>query len=305
MYKEVIVELSKNCNLACIMCGFGQEENKREKFMSFSLFKKIIDNVADKTEIIRLNGRGESTLHPNFCKMIDYINCNNPGVHLSLFSNLSYRKPRIIETLIKNDIRLFVSIDSPHPDELENIRIGANFNTIIDNLDKLKTMKSRPFIVFTMQEKNLHQLVNIAHFSLKKECSIIYNVVRRDKGIEEFQYMIKNNLRQIKSDFTDIKKLYSDSELKCFLPSQVSGINLQTENTSLTYGELNKCPALKNELCFQYNGDVTPCNMFNPFIYGNINESSLDKILTSKKKKLFEKTYKEHYYCLNCSCLGV
>jgi len=46
-----------------------------------------------------------------------------------------------------------------------------------------------------------------------------------------------------------------------------------------THGFLNHCPALDSELCILYNGDVTPCNMFNPYVYGNIHKDIINQCL--------------------------
>ena len=62
--EELLIELSQNCNLDCIMCGFGKRNNSRDKFMSFEDFVEIYDKLGDKADKIRLNGRGESTIHP-------------------------------------------------------------------------------------------------------------------------------------------------------------------------------------------------------------------------------------------------
>ena len=63
------------------------------------------------------------------------------------------------------------------------------------------------------------------------------------------------------------------------------------------------CPKIKKELCVLYNGDITPCNMFNPYVYGNIHNESIEEILGGEKRKWFEKNHKSYYYCNNCACL--
>lgn len=59
--KEILIEISQNCNLSCIMCGFGKENNNSKKFMSFDNFVKIFDKVKDNTQSVRLNA-GEKAL---------------------------------------------------------------------------------------------------------------------------------------------------------------------------------------------------------------------------------------------------
>ena len=47
--EEVIVELSFNCNLSCIMCGFGKDVNpvSKEKFLSFENYKRILEKISN------------------------------------------------------------------------------------------------------------------------------------------------------------------------------------------------------------------------------------------------------------------
>jgi len=96
---ELIVELSYNCNISCEMCGFGQHPIDRNKFMSWKQFQSIIDGVGDRAKIVRLNGRGESTIHPQFSEMAAYVRQQLPEAQINLFSNLSFKSDRILQTM--------------------------------------------------------------------------------------------------------------------------------------------------------------------------------------------------------------
>jgi len=305
--EEVIVELSFNCNLSCIMCGFGKDVNpiSKEKFLSFDKYKKILEQIGNKTKAIRLNGRGESTIHPDFIKMVDYTKSKFPNLKIILFSNLSFKKQEIIDSFIKHNIQLFISLDSSQKDELEYIRKGANFNFIINNLEKLKETTIRPFIIFTIQEVNYNRIFEMAEFALKYNCNILYNTIRRDEGIDEFIDIVRNNIDFINKQFEKGKKMFEKTGLQFLFPDQLAGIKLFNSFAQKTHGSLNYCPALNKELCILYDGAVTPCNMFNPYKYGNIFDKSLEDIWYGKERKYFLKTYKTHYYCKNCANLGM
>ena len=195
--KELIIEISYNCNLSCIMCGFGQQAFDKQNFMTLATFEKIVDELANKTDIIRLNGRGESVIHPDFEKMIDYVGENFTDKQINLFTNLSYHKNEIIEKFIKYNVQLFISIDSNIKKELETIRKGADYNLIINNLQHLQKINKRPFIVFTIQELNIDRIKSIANFALDNDCHILYNTVRRDTGIEKFENIVRSEERRV------------------------------------------------------------------------------------------------------------
>nr|WP_321498417.1 radical SAM protein [uncultured Methanolobus sp.] len=302
--KELIVEVSNNCNLACKMCGFGQVPNSPERFMDFSTFKKIIDEIGINAQNIRLNGRGESTIHPNFIDFIEYTKKKCPDSQINLFSNLSFNNPRILKSFLKNDVQLFVSIDSTVEEELKEIRVGCNYEWIISNLKQLSSLKRRPFIVFTVMEDNLHRICDIGTFAVENKCNIIYNTVRRDEGIDIFQNKVKENLAQIQKSYLFLHKYFEKHNLNLFFPDQMAGVQIDTNSAQHTYGQQEECPALTSELCILFNGDVTPCNMFNPYLFGNIIDNDIDSILDDEPRRYFVKNHKSYYYCNNCSCLG-
>jgi MoaA/NifB/PqqE/SkfB family radical SAM enzyme len=281
------------------MCGFGRMNNSKEKFMTFDQFKEIYDSVKDQTQSIRINGRGESTIHPEFKEIVEYIGKEK---EIILFSNGNYSNPIVTELFNNYNFQLYFSMDSTMKSKLESIRKGIKAERLIQNIKSVQEMKKRPFIIFTVQEENIDEIVNIAEFALSMNCNIIYNVVRRDVGIEPFVELVKQKKDEILSSFLVVKEMYSMSLLNSYIPDQMAGVVL-FENETATCGTTEECPNIKTELCILYNGDVTPCNMFNPYIYGNINDSELDEILKGDKFNWFLQNHKSYYYCNNCACL--
>lgn len=297
---EMIIELSQNCNLDCVMCGFGRRNNSPEKFMSFDDFLKIYTSIGNRSNKIRLNGRGESSIHPQFKKIVQHIGHNN---QMSLFTNGNYLDAEINDLLIEFDVELYFSMDSPNPRLLEEIRRGVSFERINNNIKKMKLKKTRPFIIFTLQELNIDEILSIAKYSITNNCNLIYNVLRRDQGIEVFQQLVLDNKDRITDQFNKVEKMFEKLEINVYIPDQISGISIKPANANLTCGSMDVCPNINKELCILYNGDVTPCNMFNPYIYGNLKDKTLEEILDGNQKKWFEMNHKEYYYCKNCACL--
>jgi MoaA/NifB/PqqE/SkfB family radical SAM enzyme len=289
------------------MCGFGKDVKSFNKnhFMSFEKYKAILHQVGDKTKTVRLNGRGESTIHPDFIEIVNYTKQNFPQLNINLFSNFSFNNQRIIDVLITNCVQLFISMDSPNANELFAIRKGANFHFIENNIKQFKELYNRPFIVFTIQEVNIHRIFEMARFAFENNCQILYNTIRRDEGIEIFIEAVKQNYSSIINQFEKVHQLYGSSELQYLYPDQLAGVKLQVEKLTKTHGTMKQCSALDKELCILYDGTVTPCNMFNPYIYGNVFNQSLNEIWGNKERKVFLNSHKSYYYCQNCANLGV
>jgi len=301
--KELILELSHNCNLACVMCGFGGQQVQRERFMSKDMLERVLTQITAAPQAIRLNGRGESTIHPEFVAMADQVHATFPDATLNLFTNLSISRPAVIDTLLRHDMQLFVSLDSTDAVELEAIRRGCRQSVILANLDRLAGLGRRPFIVFTMQEANLHRIEEMARFARMRSFHLLLNTIRRDEGIEPFVELVANRADGLRDTFAAIRALYDGSGLICLLPDQIHGVQM-VDGTAPTCGSLATCPAIDQELCIQANGDVTPCNMFNPFIFGNVGTTPLAEILAGPERAWFRAHHKEHYYCSNCACMG-
>jgi len=306
-FEEIIIELSYNCNLSCSMCGFGKDVNpySKSKFITFENYKTILNQIGDNTRTIRLNGRGESTIHPDFIKILDYTKEHYPNVNVNLFSNFSFNNKQIVSALISNKVQLFISMDSPYAEELTAIRKGANFQFIEKNIKQLSELPNRPFIIFTIQEANIHRIYDIGKYAFDNDCQILYNTIRRDEGIEIFVEKVNENNRNISEQFQKVTELYSNSTLQCLYPDQLAGIQLRVSKSTQTHGTMKICPALNKELCIFYDGIVTPCNMFNPYEYGNIFENSITEIWKSKERTVFLGSHKNHYYCQNCANLGM
>jgi len=301
---ELIVELSYNCNLACTMCGFGGGKIDAERFMSLATLEHVIDSVHPEPRVIRLNGRGESTIHPRFVEALRYVRHRLPSSQINLFSHLSGTKSSILDALMECGVQLFISLDSPVPERAEAIRRRSRFDSVMANIERLRDHKPRHFLIFTLQEVNFEDLLPMAEFAASWGLHLLVNAVRRDEGIEPFQALVAKRAGDLRGWFAEIADLYEGLDVDCHLPDQIQGVQLSEADTVRTHGSLDRCPALERELCVLHDGTVTPCNMFNPYVYGNLLEQSLDDIRKGERFLWFRDHHKDHYYCANCACLG-
>lgn len=301
---ELILELSYNCDLACVMCGFGGKRVSPERFMTEDTLRRVLDSVGLPPRSIRLNGRGESTLHPEFVRMLGLVRARFPTARVNLFSHMSWDKPRLLDALIENHVQLFISMDSPDPDRLQRIRRRCRPEKLMLNLERLRGHQPRPFLIFTLQEENFDDVVPMARFAAERDLHLLINAVRRDHGIEPFQAMVASRVDELRTAFEAALDAHRGRESTCHVPDRVQGVAILPNRAVATYGGRQHCPAIERELCVLFDGTVTPCNMFNPFVYGNILERSLMEIRTGPEFLWFRANHKAHPYCTNCACLG-
>lgn len=81
---RIILELTPLCNLSCSMCP-RHYINDNDGYMKDSLFRKLIDEITQENPqaIVLPFWRGESCLHKNFNKLLNYAINQKVRIHLS------------------------------------------------------------------------------------------------------------------------------------------------------------------------------------------------------------------------------
>lgn len=134
----VLIEPTSICNLRCIMCFQVDKSFSNKNYMgrmSWELFTKIVDEVAEnECKAITLASRGEPTLHPKFCDMIDYIRSKNI-LDIKINTNATMLSEKIIKSILKNDVSEVVfSVDAGTKETYEKIRVKGKFEKVVDNI---------------------------------------------------------------------------------------------------------------------------------------------------------------------------
>lgn len=143
------IEISSVCNLRCVMCyqkdkTFSSKSNGFMGYMNFELFKKIIDEVEGKLEAITFASRGEPTLNPELEKFLKYSEGKFLGLKLN--TNATILSEKIINNLLSSDLETLVfSIDAANKEMYEKIRVNANFEKIIKNLELFNQIKNKNY----------------------------------------------------------------------------------------------------------------------------------------------------------------
>lgn len=300
---EVLIEISHNCNLRCIMCDFGTTWDA-QRFMTFDNFRRVLSSVKGLSRAIRLNGRGESTIHPMFVEILHKTRRECPSTTINLFTNLMFSGNEILDSLISCKVQLFVSMDSTDAVELSAIRRGASLATIEANLEALSAIEKRPFIVFTVQELNLHRIVDIALFASIHNCNVLYNTIS-GRAMGHFVDTISRRHHDLIVQFDEARHILSSAGRECLVPDQMAGVPLSSTEAQNTCGTMETCNIIGSKLCVFHNGTVGPCNMLNPYQIGNIFESSPSEILSGNAITTFRLSHRGNKYCKNCANMGI
>lgn len=141
---HVDLELSSACDSRCPFCPVTPNyadmpevrHLKRQSifpigFMPTELFHKIVDEISGRVKSIKLNWRGEATLHPKFDELVTTIMKKDfVEVFINTHGNYPEKKRNSVHKLDK----VIFSIDSIKRKTYESIRRNLSFDLLMENL---------------------------------------------------------------------------------------------------------------------------------------------------------------------------
>jgi len=174
--KVVLIDTISYCNLKCSMCV--HKEMKRQKgIMSWDLFTKIINEIAkvDKSVRVWMVFFGEALLlkrkKPTIFDMIAYA--KREGLtDVVLNSNANLLDESAAKGLIHSGLdAIYIGIDAFKPDTYAKIRVGGNYEKVVQNtiqLMKLKKLmnseKPEVFVQFVEMDINQNEKEDFIQF---------------------------------------------------------------------------------------------------------------------------------------------
>ena len=139
------IEATNRCNLKCTFCD-KLPYLKPEEFgdIDYNLYKRIVDEGVEKGLCsIKLSYRGEPLLHKRIADMVGYA--RKKGI-LDVYFNtnamlLTESKSKALIDAGLN--RISISVEGTDPDAFEQARIGAKFDRIKKNTERLLNIREK------------------------------------------------------------------------------------------------------------------------------------------------------------------
>jgi len=146
----------------------GKYFDPKLQYLDIDVYKKVIDEGVEKgLYAVHLTGHdGEPTMHKELPEMIDYAR-RKGIVDIYTHSNaVILHKRNLIDRIIDaQPHRIVFSVDSPVKETYESIRVGANYERVVDNIRrfiKRRNEKGYRFPIVKVQmvvmEKNAHEV---------------------------------------------------------------------------------------------------------------------------------------------------
>ncbi len=276
----LVIDPGNVCNLRCALCAVNNSQIKRPReLLTFSNFKKIIDELGKYLIYIDLYNWGEPFLNPDIFKMISYA--TSKKIQTNISSNLNHFNELTAQEVINSGLtNLIVSLDGASQETVEKYQRGSNFNKVIENIrliikKKKELGKENPyiiwrFIVFRHNEKEMEKA----------------KVMAKDLGVDKIEFLPP------KIDLGDapekLKEKIKDN--KNFLP-QNEKYNLYDLNTFDLKNKNRVCHWPWELTSINPDGSVAPCCVFYDlkFSFDNTLETPFSKIWNGKKYRLSRK----------------
>ena len=137
---EVALELTNYCNLRCIMCPVPHLRRNRG-FMGKDVFKKVVSDLSGESGFLFLpQGFGESLLHPDWARMIDFARAMKTHPIVVLTNGMLLDEEKIAGLLHSVDA-VVVAMDGITPETYASIRVNGSLNTITKNIEHFLRMR--------------------------------------------------------------------------------------------------------------------------------------------------------------------
>jgi len=170
------IEFTSSCNLKCKFCSL---DNSRAKgYMKQEILKKILENITNSNISVNelsLHLAGETLLHPKiatFLRMIaKYKEQNVKFPKVTLLTNAIPLNDKLSRQILESDAldEIRFSIDGGNKENYEEIRIGASWEKVINNVNKFldlnkslnKNIRTRIFTIIKKNTKFSPEFINL------------------------------------------------------------------------------------------------------------------------------------------------
>lgn len=263
---QIYIEVTNNCNLNCSMCA-RQKMTRPKGVMSYELFKKIIDEVAQIRPVsyLHIYGIGDPQMDPGILKKVEY-SCGIKQLHNQLFGTNG-------SLLLKNDMykklvdlnisEISIDLDGFSKNSYEKIRVGGDFEGIIKTIQVVSTY--------------------ICQVASKTRLNLIYQVIPEvnEHEVESFITWCEKNGYEYK-----LVNLHSWAGLR----------KEYLKNAAIS--RTSPCRGQWDGMMVYWNGDVGTCfqdaNGYQ--IFGNVEKQSIREIwqgsLRKRRKEQVHKIFK-------------
>jgi MoaA/NifB/PqqE/SkfB family radical SAM enzyme len=182
---HIRLEIAASCNLACIMCPFGQPGGYGPadgiRFMTLDLFKTV-EPLLPRALTINAFGLGEPFLSPHFLPILRRSRALNADAVVFCSTNgVTYSERTITAVVAERLVNVLqVSVDGATKEVYEKVRPGGRFEQLMKNLRFLQREKARlrarvpsTKVQMVVMRPNMHELVDVTRSMIEHGADVL------------------------------------------------------------------------------------------------------------------------------------
>ncbi|MDH4196168.1 MAG: radical SAM protein [Candidatus Aminicenantes bacterium] len=164
---RLTIEPTSRCNLTCRTCIRNTWEEPMGD-MESETFRRLVGQLArfPHLEAVMFAGFGEPLAHPDFLSMVRQV--KSLGLRVEMTTNATLLDDALLEGLFRERLdALWISLDGTTEESFEDIREGASFPKVVENLERLRRANRRRGeaievgIAFVVMKTNLHDVKHL------------------------------------------------------------------------------------------------------------------------------------------------
>ena len=284
---SIFIEPSDKCNFKCKFCPTSNlelmknTEGRNYGNMDFTLYKKVIDDICEFDENIKmlhLYQHGEPLLNKNFADMVQYAKKSCKINRIDTTTNGYLLTKELSMKIIESGLdRINISIEGV--DEYQYYQVSntkINFEKLVDNITYF--------------------------YNNKNKCEVSIKIPGN--------YLSENDKKNFYNIFGNICDfIFIENIAETWSEFKIDDININ-KNISIIGNKIEYisiCPMIFYTMSINSNGTVSPCcaDWKRKVIIGNVNEEKIKNIWNGKKLRdlqisFLEGKRKEHPFCSSC-----
>lgn len=270
------IAITDMCNLGCKHCPRTYNDSIDLDQLDPKTVKDMIDEVSPETAKIQVSaGLGEPLLYDGIFDVIEHAKDNNMRVRM--MSNATVLDEEKAKRLLDLDIdHLAISLDGATPETYEKIRVGADFENVISNIDRFCTLRDEhrssvqtqlsPVLFVGENLEELPRFIELANeIGVHKVGfnDLIPSPEMEGISTENLDTATDEKLERVEEVFTETRQLASELGVDLKLPT----------------GETSACTEPWHMLTVTTTGKVRPCctGPYQNFV-GDLAEEGIDEI---------------------------
>jgi len=287
--------VTRRCNYRCRGCNVWQEQDTRE--LSTEKIKKGLDILKNLGVVEIVFSGGNPLMREDMGEIIKYA---SRSFMTTVYDNGSIAGQKI--EALRPASFVAISIDSLDPKKNDHIKgVSGSLERAMQTVEKLREAGIRVSVTPTISKLNIHEIVDITQYFLKREVPIwycLYSFDSSDDGCQLFKIGKQNDEFVITDKQAMVRLCDAIMEMKK-KNSHVLMTDKLLEAIKAMYsgeGRTWQCQALQSFFMIDHTGRVAGCHLHDPVT----SIFDLPKVWNSQTFDDLRKTYRS---CSRCTYL--